>query len=63
MYVKGETYLCPHGHMHETVFEEMPAGYATERWLGARKEEPYLRCPICTATFSTRSINNYLARQ
>ena len=60
-YQQGKKYLCPHGEQHTTVFEEMPEGYATERWLGARKEEPYLRCPVCTATFPKWAIESYLA--
>ena len=34
----------------------MPEGYATDRWGGARKEEPYVRCPRCTATFPKRAV-------
>jgi len=67
-YKTGNTYLCPHSTMHETVFEEMPDGYATERWpeavaIGDRIEEPYLRCPVCTATFPKRGIEEYIADQ
>jgi len=42
--------VCPHCQ-RQAVMEEMPEGYSTDRWLGARPEEPYVRCPICTATF------------
>lgn len=63
---------CPHCGQ-EVVFESMPyvpawrrfwkktKGYATDRWLGARKEEPYSRCPACTATFPKRGLEEYLA--
>jgi hypothetical protein len=51
------------GRRHSAVFEELPEGYATERWGGARKEEPYLRCPVCGATFPVWGIEEYLASQ
>jgi len=64
LYKTGETYVCPHFHPadgpHETIYEEMPDGYATERWLGAREEVPYLRCPVCTATFPVWGIREYI---
>lgn len=46
---------CPHCKA-KVAFEVMPEGYATERWGGARKEEPYVRCPECTATFPAWGI-------
>jgi hypothetical protein len=58
----SEPIPCPLGDHHVAVFEEMPEGYATKRWKGARKEEPYLRCPVCTATFPKVGIGEYLAR-
>jgi hypothetical protein len=57
---------CPHGSdahgWHTAVFEELPDGYATKRWGGARKEEPYLRCPVCTATFPAWAIEELLQK-
>ena len=49
------------GVRHSAVFEEMPFGYATKRWGGAREEVPYLRCPVCRATFPKWGIEEYLA--
>ena len=60
-YKKGMTLVCPHGQTHDTVMEEMPEGYATTRWGGARKEEPYLKCGVCGATFPKWGIEEYLA--
>jgi hypothetical protein len=64
-YQTGKEIPCPHGSKehgaHRAVFEELPEGYATERWGGARKEEPYLRCPVCGATFPKWGIEEYLA--
>jgi hypothetical protein len=53
---------CPHCQQ-EATFETMPEGYATERWGGARPEELYMRCSVCTATFPQRGIEAYLTRQ
>ena len=50
---------CPHCQ-RQAIFEEMPDGYASERWGGAREEVPYVRCPICTATFPLWAIEEYL---
>lgn len=65
-YKKGEEYVCPQGNetigYHSCVFDELPEGYATERWRGARKEEPYVQCPVCKATFPKWGIEAYLAR-
>jgi hypothetical protein len=36
--------------------EAMPDTYATDRWQGNRTEEPYVRCPVCTATFPARAF-------
>jgi hypothetical protein len=68
----GEPFVAPDGAKlempqpaeglrHTAVFEEMPEGYATERWKGNRKEEPYLKCPVCGATFPKWGIEEYLA--
>lgn len=46
---------CPHCQK-QTVWEVMPEGYATKRWRGARKEETYVRCPRCTATFPVDAV-------
>jgi hypothetical protein len=50
------------GKRHTAVFEALPDGYATKRWGGARKEEPYLRCPVCTATFPAWGIEESLQK-
>lgn len=65
-YETGKKIVCPMGPRHETIMEELPEGYATKRWPeavadGSRLEEPYLRCPVCTATFPKRGIEEYLA--
>jgi hypothetical protein len=66
-YEAGDEYVCPQGNetigYHSGVFEEMPPGYATERWGGARPEEPYVQCPVCLATFPKWGIEQYLAEQ
>ena len=48
--------LCPHCHK-QTVFDVKPEGYATERWQGNRKEQPYVQCVLCTATFPKYAID------
>lgn len=63
-YESGRPLICPHCQ-HQSVFEEMPEGYASNRWSeavaqGARKEEPYVRCPICTATFPLWGIVQFI---
>lgn len=60
-YKTGKPLICPQCK-HQAVLEEMPDGYATERWGGAREEVPYCRCPICTATFPLWGIKEYLAK-
>lgn len=62
MKYEGQKITCPCGPKHEAVFEHMPKNYATTRWGGARKEEPYLRCPVCSATFPKWAIEQYLDR-
>lgn len=49
---------CPHCGK-QALFETMPEGYATKRWNGARKEEAYLRCAECTATFPKRAVEDW----
>lgn len=48
---------CPHCKQ-QVLFEAMPEGYSTKRWGGARKEEPYVRCPKCTATFPAYAVKS-----
>ena len=60
--------LCPHGAMHEAIFVDLPEGYATSRWpaaveLGTRKEEPYVQCLACGATWPKWAIDEYLERE
>ena len=42
--------------LQPVIMEEQEDGYATERWGGVREEEPYAKCPLCTATFPIRAI-------
>jgi hypothetical protein len=61
-YQTGKPIRCPHCD-RQAILEDMPEGYATKRWLGARKEEPYLRCLVCTATFPLWGIKEYCAKK
>lgn len=60
IYETGKPIICPHCGQ-EVIMQEMPEGYATERWNGNRGEVPYLRCELCTATFPRWGVDEYLA--
>jgi DNA-directed RNA polymerase subunit RPC12/RpoP len=53
--------ICPHCTA-KVMFLTMPEGFATERWSGQVKEEPYVRCPKCTATFPAYAVRDWNAK-